>query len=148
MSKSSPEEFLANVVNNPKFLTGAVYSFSPEAAVKFFEDGGLPLKTERGARIFPVSDKASDVTKCLENYCKKAGVTFKFCEKVLNIEILNSTMLRIITDKGEYSCDAAIVCTGGLSYPATGSTGDGYAFAKNRRRAAYFPLAPIPLSGW
>ena len=59
----APEEFLSNVVNNAKFMTGAIYSFSPEKTMRFFENGGLRLKTERGARVFPVSDKASDVTK-------------------------------------------------------------------------------------
>ena len=126
----TPQEFLENVVSNPKFLTGAVYSFSPEDTFKFFEEGGLPLKVERGARVFPVSDKASDVTRCLENYCKSAGVTFKFNEKVLGLDILNSTMRGIITDKGAYSFDCVIVCTGGISYPSTGSTGDGYKFAQ------------------
>lgn len=126
----TPEEFLANVVNNSKFLTGAIYNFSPDATIRFFEDGGLPLKIERGARVFPVSDKASDVTKCLENYCKNVGVIFKFNEKVNKIDVLNSTVSGIITSKGVYSFDKAIVCTGGLSYPSTGSTGDGYTFAK------------------
>ena len=126
----TPEEFLANVVNNSKFLTGAIYNFSPDATIRFFEDGGLPLKIERGARVFPVSDKASDVTKCLENYCKNVGVIFKFNEKVKKILVLNSTVSGIITSKGVYSFDKAIVCTGGLSYPSTGSTGDGYTFAK------------------
>lgn len=126
----TPDEFLSNVVNNSKFMTGAIYGFTPDDAVSFFENGGLRLKTERGARIFPVSDKASDVTKCLEDYCKKVGVTFKFSEKVAKITVLHSTMFDIITDKGQYSADAVIVCTGGLSYPSTGSTGDGYTFAK------------------
>ena len=126
----TPEEFLENVVSNPKFMTGAIYSFSPEKCVQFFEDGGLKLKLERGARYFPVSDKASDVTRCLENYCKSAGVTFKYNEKVLNIGILHSTMSDITTTKGKYSVDKVVVCTGGLSYPSTGSTGDGYEFAK------------------
>lgn len=127
----TPEEFLENVVSNPKFLTGAVYSFPPSKCIRFFEDGGLKLKLERGARYFPVSDKASDVTRCLENYCKNAGVAFKFNEKVLNISILHSTMSGIKTTRGTYEFDKAIVCTGGLSYPSTGSTGDGYEFAKS-----------------
>lgn len=127
----TPEEFLENVVSNPKFLTGAVYSFPPSKCIRFFEDGGLKLKLERGARYFPVSDKASDVTRCLENYCKNAGVAFKFNEKVLDIGILHSTMSGIITTRGTYEFDKAIVCTGGLSYPSTGSTGDGYEFAKS-----------------
>ncbi|MDE6597403.1 MAG: NAD(P)/FAD-dependent oxidoreductase [Clostridia bacterium] len=127
----SADEFLSNVVNNSKFLTGAIYGFPPEATMRFFEDGGLRLKTERGARVFPASDKASDVTKCIENYCKNAGVLFKFNEKVDNIAVLNGTVSDIITSKGRYSFDNVIVCTGGISYPATGSTGDGYAFAKS-----------------
>lgn len=126
----SPEEFLENVVSNPKFLTGAIYSFPPSKCVQFFEEGGLKLKLERGARYFPVSDKASDVTKCLENYCKNAGVIFNFNEKVEKINVLHSTMSDIITSKGSYSFDKVIVCTGGVSYPSTGSTGDGYEFAK------------------
>lgn len=126
----TPEEFLENVVSNPKFMTGSIYTFSPSKCVRFFEDGGLKLKLERGARYFPVSDKASDVTRCLENYCKNVGVAFKLDEKVLKISILRSTMSGIITAKGGYKFDKVIVCTGGLSYPSTGSTGDGFEFAK------------------
>ncbi len=127
----SPDEFLLNVVNNSKFLTSAIYAFSPEKTIKFFEVGGLKLKTERGARVFPVSDKASDVTKCLENYCRNVGVEFHFCEKVEKINVLNSTISGITTSKGSFSFDKVIVCTGGLSYPLTGSTGDGYVFAQD-----------------
>lgn len=123
-------EFLDNVVSNKKFMTGAIYNFSPAMTMQFFEEGGLKLKTERGARVFPVSDKASDVTKCLENYCINAGVKFNFNEKVLKIEQIHSTMFDIITDKSAYSADKVIVCTGGLGYPSTGSDGDGYKFAK------------------
>lgn len=126
----APDEFLANVVSNSKFLTSSIYNFSPEKCVRFFEDGGLNLKLERGARYFPVTDKASDVTKCLENYCKNSGVKFKFNEKVISLTILHSTMSGIITEKGSYDFDAVIVCTGGISYPSTGSTGDGFKFAE------------------
>ena len=126
----APDEFLANVVSNSKFLTSSIYNFSPEKCVRFFEDGGLNLKLERGARYFPVTDKASDVTKCLENYCKNSGVKFKFNEKVIRLTILHSTMSGIITEKGSYDFDAVIVCTGGISYPSTGSTGDGFKFAE------------------
>ncbi len=127
----TPEEFLQNVVNGSKFMTGAIYSFSPQTCVEFFENGGLKLKLERGGRYFPVSDKASDVTKCLESYCKKAGVSFKFSEKVLDLNVLHSTMCGITTEKGSYDFEKVIVCTGGMSYPLTGSTGDGYKFAKD-----------------
>ncbi|MDE6868835.1 MAG: NAD(P)/FAD-dependent oxidoreductase [Clostridia bacterium] len=126
----TPAEFLNNVVNNSKFMTSSIYAFSPEDTMRFFEVGGLRLKTERGARVFPLSDKASDVTKCLENYCKSVGVVFKFNEQVEKINNLNSTMFDIITSKQCYSFDKVIVCTGGISYPSTGSTGDGYKFAR------------------
>ena len=127
----SPQEFLSNVVTNSKFMTGAIYSFSPERTKMFFEEGGLNLKTERGNRVFPVSDKASDVTKCLEKYCKNAGVKFKFNTKVQKLDTLDSTMRGIIVNNNLELFDKVIVCTGGLSYPATGSTGDGYDFAKS-----------------
>lgn len=124
------QEFLSNIISNPKFMTGAIYNLSPEKTMRFFEEGGLRLKTERGARVFPMSDKASDVTKCLENYCKNESVIFKFNEKVLKINVLNGTMSGITTEKAEYFFDCVIVCTGGISYPMTGSTGDGYGFAE------------------
>ncbi|MBQ9081211.1 MAG: NAD(P)/FAD-dependent oxidoreductase [Clostridia bacterium] len=126
----APNEFLANVVHNSKFLTGSLYSFSPQDMKNFMEENGTHVKTERGNRVFPVSDHASDVTKALEKACKKAGVTVHLNEKVLDIGIIDSTMSDIITTKGRYFCDCAIVCTGGLSYPTTGSTGDGYKFAQ------------------
>lgn len=126
-----PSEFLLNVVNNSKFLSSAIYGFSPEDCINFFENGGVKLKEERGARIFPVSDKASDITKCLENYCKSSGAKFNFNEKILKIDILHSTMFEVITSKGQYTFDKVIICTGGLSYPSTGSDGDGYGFARS-----------------
>lgn len=125
------EDFLTNVVTNAKFLTGCIYSFPPQALMSFLEEGGLKLKRERGGRVFPLSDKASDVSKCLEKYCQKVNVTFHFNETVKEICALHSTMSNVVTDKNIYSCDACIVCTGGLSYPGTGSCGDGYTFAKS-----------------
>ncbi|MDE7257412.1 MAG: NAD(P)/FAD-dependent oxidoreductase, partial [Clostridia bacterium] len=126
----SPQEFLQNVVSNPKFLTGAIYSFPPEQTMSFFENQGLRLKTERGNRVFPASDKASDVTKYLENACKNVGVRFIFNNKVQNISILNSTVSDIIVNNDAVPVDKVIVCAGGISYPLTGSTGDGYKFAE------------------
>lgn len=124
------EDFFPNVVHNPRFLKSCIHQFPPERLMRFLEEGGLRLKTERGNRVFPASDKASDVTKCLERYCKNAGVAFAFYERVLKIDVLQSTMFRITTDKRALEAEAVIVCTGGISYPATGSTGDGYAFAR------------------
>lgn len=136
----SPSEFLLNVVNNSKFLTGAVYKFSPENCVEFFENGGLKLKLERGGRYFPASDKASDVTKCLENYCKNASVKFNFNETVLKITYDGNAVSGVVTPKGEYSFDCAVVCTGGISYPSTGSTGDGYKFAEDAGHTVITPV--------
>ncbi len=126
-----PQEFLEKVVNNSKFLRGALYSFPPETTIELFENAGLKLKTERGNRVFPASDKASDVTKCLEKMCLDAGVMFNFNTNVDKIKVLNSTLSGIIVNKNNYLFDRVIVCTGGVSYPLTGSTGDGYVFARS-----------------
>lgn len=126
----SPQELLQNVVSNSKFLTGAIYSFSSDDTINFFENQGLRLKTERGNRVFPASDKASDVTKYLEKACIFAGVKFNFNKNVDNIAILNSTVSDIFVNNSKIPFDKVIVCTGGLSYPLTGSTGDGYKFAE------------------
>ena len=136
-----PQEYLTHVVNGAKFLTGAIYAFPPRSLMEYLESGGLRLKTERGNRVFPVSDKASDVTKCLENYCRHAGVTIRFGTKVLGLDILNSTMRGIITQDGLELFDKVIVCTGGKSYPSTGSDGDGYKFAAE---AGHTVIQPVP----
>lgn len=125
-----PDEFLNNVNSNPKFLMSSIYAFPAERTFAFFEEGGMPAKVERGNRAFPVSDKASDVTKCLENDCKSVGVKFKFSTTVQEISILNGTVSGIITQDGVVPADKVVICTGGLSYPSTGSTGDGYRFAR------------------
>lgn len=126
----APQQFLQNVVNNAKFLTGAIYSFAPDDLIQLFSESGLKLKTERGNRVFPESDKASDVTKCLERLCTENGVKFIFNKKVDSISILNSTVSDIIVENTAIPYDKVIVCTGGLSYSLTGSTGDGYKFAE------------------
>ena len=143
------EEFLENVVSNPKFLTGAIYRFSPEKFMAFLSKK-TPLKTERGNRVYPISDKASDVTKCLENYLKEVGSQIKLEEKVLKINAENGEVRSVLTDKGEYFCDKVIVCTGGISYQATGSTGDGFRFAKELGHTVVEPkpaLCGINLKG-
>lgn len=125
-----PDEFLDKIVRGAKFMTGAVWALTPQDTMALMQSHGLALKTERGDRVFPASDHASDVTKTLEKMCREVGVTFGLNENVLKINILHSNMSDIVTEKGRYACDAAIVATGGLSYPATGSTGDGYLFAE------------------
>ena len=126
-----PDEFLENVVRGGKFLTGVLWSFSPEDMMSLCERFSLPVKVERGNRVFPVSDHASDVTKMLERACLSVGVTIKLQEYVKEIGVLHSTMRDIITQNGVYPCEAVVVATGGLSYPSTGSTGDGLRFAKS-----------------
>ncbi len=134
----SVEDFLQNIVRGQKFLMGAIYSFPPQKTIDFFEKWGMHVKIERGNRAFPVSNHASDVTKILEKSCKSVGVNIKLNETVEKI-VTETTMpditilprvVKLVTNKGEYFCDEVIVATGGVSYPTTGSTGDGYRFAK------------------
>ena len=125
-----PDEFLAHVVRGDKFLTRAAYRFSSADTMAFFEQHGLSLKVERGNRVFPVTDHASDVTKTLERSCRDTGVEIHLNEKVLSVGQENGAVHTVQTAKGIYECDAVIVATGGLSYPSTGATGDGYRFAQ------------------
>lgn len=123
-------EFLQNVITNPRFLTSAVYNFSPTDLINLLQSNGLELKTERGNRVFPVSDKSSDVIKTLANMLKQANVDVKLNETVTDIRTFDNRVEKVVTDRGVYPCDKVIVATGGVSYPLTGSTGDGYKFAK------------------
>ena len=122
------EEFFNNVVSNPRFLYSAYSKFDTPSVMSFFEGLGVPLKTERGNRVFPVSDKASDVADALIDYCRKNGVKF-INEKVC--KIAKKDGFHIISTKKEYVFDRVVIAAGGLSYPKTGSTGDGYVFAKD-----------------
>ncbi len=126
----SPDELLQNVVHGGKFLTGAIYAFPPARLMEFLEERGLPLKTERGRRVFPVSDHASDVTKTLERACREAGVEICLNTTVTAILHENGAVTGVNTAGGTICCDAVVLSTGGLSYPSTGSTGDGYRFAR------------------
>ena len=120
--------FLENVPTNPKFLFSAVTTFPPAAAMEWFESLGVPLKVERGNRVFPVSDNANDVAEALIKRLKALGVRH-VRNRALDIAVENGAVRAVVTDRGEIPCAGAILCTGGLSYPATGSTGDGYALA-------------------
>lgn len=121
----SPTEFLENVVNNKKFLYSSINVFTPQDTIDFFEKQSIHLKTERGNRVFPFSDKASDITKGLEQACKNNGVKFLFGEKVLDIN-RDERQFFIKTSKRVINCDALVVCCGGVSYSATGSDGSLY----------------------
>lgn len=127
------DEFLENVPVNPRFLYGALANFSPDDTVAFFESHGVPTKVERGRRVFPVSDNAKDVTAALVRTAKEAGVRFLqgSARKILCEENV-VTGVSVQTSRGEtvLPCYALILATGGVSYPLTGSTGDGYAMAE------------------
>lgn len=127
----SANDFFNNVVTNPKFLFSAINSFTPQDTYNFFENIGLSLKIERGNRVFPASDKASDVTKSLERALLQLDVDIRLNVIVLGLSVNGGVINGVKTDKGLIQCDSVVVCTGGASYPLTGSTGDGYNFAKD-----------------
>lgn len=118
---------LEHTVNNPKFMQSSYNALSATALMAFFENAGLPLKTEQGKRVFPKSDNAGHVTDALAKYMEEHGVKIKLNCTVHGVEKENKFV--ITTNKGKMDADAIIIATGGLSYPSTGSTGDGYGFA-------------------
>ena len=136
----STEEFLQNVPTNPRFLYSALDRFDTKDTQVFFESAGVPLKVERGKRVFPVSDRADDIVKALVRTAKSTGVR-TVNEKVLSLIIDNSAVCGVVTESGEYYAGAVIICTGGKSYPRTGSDGDGYIFAKSAGHTVT-PLLP------
>ena len=138
--------FMANVPVNSKFLYSAINRFPPSAAMEYFERLGVPLKVERGERVFPESDRAADISAALERNMRECGVRL-LRARVLGIETENGAVSAVKTDRGAVSCRAAVVCTGGLSYPATGSTGDGFDFARSLGHTVTPPRASlVPLT--
>ena len=122
----SPSEFLESVRTNPKFLYSAAYRFRPEDTMSFFEGLGVPLKTERGRRVFPASDRASDIESALSGRMRSLGVKVLCSKRVSGIIREDGAVTILTEDGGTFRYDSVIVATGGLSYPATGSTGDGH----------------------
>ena len=123
------QEFMKNVPTNPRFLYGALNRFSTEDTKSFFEELGVPLKTERGKRVFPVSDKAQDVVDALAKGCRESGVEIIY-EKVKGLVVNDGAVCGVKAESGDHIADAVIVATGGMSYKQTGSDGDGYRFAR------------------
>ena len=117
---------IADPINDKEIMEMARF---PEDAKSFFEELGVPLKTERGKRVFPVSDKAQDIVDALARGCRDNGVKIIY-EKVKALSVSDGSAVGVKTEKGEYEADAVIVATGGMSYKQTGSDGDGYRFAK------------------
>lgn len=120
-------EFLKNMVNNSNFMYSSIYSFSPFTTYYYFEELGLPLKVERGNRVFPLSDKSSDVIRAYEKKLKALGVKINLNYEVTSIEKVGEEFIL----NGREKFDKVVIATGGISYKLTGSTGDGYKFAKN-----------------
>ena len=123
-------EFIKNTPGNGKFLYGAYERFSNEDLLELLHSWGLKTKVERGGRVFPESDSALEVRNTFMKILKKYNVRVHLNEPVTSITVEDGHVVGVITDKEQYACDAAIICTGGASYPLTGSTGDGYALAE------------------
>ncbi len=123
------DEFMENVPVNNRFMYSSFSAFTPQDVMDFFENAGVPLKVERGNRVFPVSDKAADIVSALDREMKKAGVKLVH-ETVKEIIVEDGVCCGVRTDKGEHNAQTVLVATGGASYPLTGSTGDGYRFAR------------------
>ena len=130
----SVSDVIANIPTNPKFLYASVSSFSPNDTMALFESLGTPLKTERGNRVFPVSDRARDIVDSLVRFAKDSGVRILCNEKVEQLFFSDTpsagkVVTGLRTQNTVYSSEKLVIATGGVSYPLTGSTGDGYRFA-------------------
>ncbi len=124
-----PDEFLQNVVRGEKFMRSAIYAFNSENTVEFFNSIGLDTVVERGNRVFPFSQKSSDVIKVLQHNLISNGVQIRLNTPVKSIKQANGSY-EVVTPWEKFQCDKVVVATGGVSYPSTGSTGDGYVFAQ------------------
>lgn len=145
----SAQEVLQNVPRNGRFLYSAMTAFPPERAKAFFEENGCPLKTERGNRVFPQSDKAQSVLTSLERSMREAGVEIRG-ERAVHILTRENRVSGVQTENGSFAAKWVILATGGVSYPATGSTGDGYAMAKDLGHTVVEPvgnLVPLEIAG-
>ncbi len=141
---SSFDNFISNIASNPKFVYSALRKFGNGEAMHFIEDGGVKLKIERGNRVFPESDKSSDIIKAFNRLLKDAGVDVRLNETVTEIIYDNGFVTKIKTTKCTYrDVESVIIATGGVSYPATGSTGDGYTFAQNLGHTIIEPVGAL-----
>lgn len=139
-------EFIEKVCSNPSFMYSAFYSFTNQDTISFFENAGVPLKEERGGRIFPVSDRAKDIAQALIDYATNNGVVV--LKDVVTKIIANDNIICGVETKSlkKIECSRVIIATGGVSYPLTGSTGDGYKFAKKLGHSIIEPYPSlIPL---
>lgn len=125
----TPAQVLENVVSNPKFLYSAINSFTPQDTMAYFRALGVPLKEERGRRVFPVSDRAADIAQALLAHARAKGVNIIYSTRVTGVNA-GADGCEVIAGGVCEKYDVAVIATGGASYKATGSSGDGYAFAR------------------
>ena len=142
-------EILQNVPRNGRFLYSAMAEFPPKRIMEFFEAAGCPLKTERGNRVFPVSDRAQSILEALQKQMRSSNVTVRTA-RVKKILTKDGSVCGVETDKGIFESRSVVLATGGVSYPTTGSTGDGYAMAKALGHTIIEPqgsLVPLETAG-
>ncbi len=145
----TPQEVLQNVPRNGKFLYSVMENYPPSSVMSFFETRGCPLKTERGNRVFPVSDRSQSVLDCLEKEIRRLGVKVETA-RATKILTENGCVSGVATNKGMYYTNAALIATGGVSYPTTGSTGDGFKLASHLGHTIIEPegsLVPLETVG-
>ena len=143
------DEVLKNTPRNGRFLFSAMAAFPPSMAMQFFEDAGCALKTERGSRVFPTTDRSQTVLETLQRELKGSGVIVRTA-RVLSIQTDEAGVVGVATNSGFVESRRIILATGGASYPATGSTGDGYKFAKTLGHTVVEPqgsLVPLETAG-
>lgn len=137
------DRLMEAVRRNPRFLYSAFDAFSPQDVMRFFEEQGVALKTERGQRVFPASDRAADIVDALDSFCRRHGVTFKQ-GRAVEVTVENGAAAGVATASGErFSAPAVLLATGGKSYPLTGSTGDGYRIAASLGHIVVEPSASL-----
>lgn len=143
------QEVMKNIPRNGRFLFSALAAFPPSAAMDFFEKAGCPLKTERGNRVFPVSDKSFSVLDALKGEMRRYHVNLR-TERVREILVQDGAVSGVRTEGGVFEAKRVILATGGVSYPTTGSTGDGYAMAEKLGHTIIAPegsLVPLEIAG-
>ena len=147
-SEEDPHKFSAVFGRNGKALLTALYSFGVADTINFFEQRGLPLKVERGGRVFPEKGRASDVQKVLDRFITESGVELITSCTVRKLQSERGILSTIDTSMGKFSANRFIIATGGLSYPETGCTGDGYRWAEQTGHLLITPepsLVPVHL---
>ncbi len=143
------EELMQNISKNGRFMYSAFSSFTTQDTMRFFEDEGVPLKTERGKRVFPVSDKSSDINNALISACRRSGVKI-IKGNVREICVEDGRVTGIVADGKKYICSGCILASGGCSYKATGSDGNGYKLAERLGHTIVTPkpsLVPVICEG-